>query len=340
MPITLQDLAEKLEAKLVLDRLSSATSMIHSLATLTEAGDGQISFLANSKYSHQLEKSNAQVVLVSEQHLASCPRSALIMDNPYLGFALTAQIFDTTPNMASGIAESAVIADDAQLGKDVKIGANAVIESGAILADGVQIGAGCFIGKNAVIGAGTRLWANVTLYHNVVVGEACLFQSGAVIGSDGFGYANHAGNWIKIPQLGSVIIGDRVEVGASTTIDRGVLNDTEIADGVILDNQIQIAHNVTVGENTAIAACSVIAGSSSIGKNCSVAGLVGINGHIDICDGVVFTGMTMVTNNIKEPGIYSSGIPATPNRVWRKNAVVMRNIHGLAERVKKLEKNS
>jgi UDP-3-O-[3-hydroxymyristoyl] glucosamine N-acyltransferase len=225
------------------------------------------------------------------------------------------------------------------LGVNVKIGANAVIEAGAKLGDNVVIGPGCFVGKGAQLGANSRLWANVTIYHNVIMGSDCLVQANTVIGSDGFGYANDNGQWIKIPQLGSVVIGNRVEIGASTTIDRGALDNTILADGVIIDNQCQIAHNVEIGENTAMAACSVIAGSTIIGKNCSMAGLVGINGHISICDNVIFTGMSMVTKSISEPGVYSSGIPASGNREWRKNMVALRNITGLNQRVKALEKS-
>ena len=206
------------------------------------------------------------------------------------------------------------------------------------MADGVIIGAGCYIGEKVKIGQNTKLWANISVYHNVIIGSDCLIQANTTIGSDGFGYANEKGEWLKIPQLGSVIIGNKVEIGASTTIDRGALEDTEIRDGVILDNQIQIAHNVILGENTAIAACSVIAGSTEIGKNCTIAGLVGINGHIKIADGCVFTGMTMVTKAINEPGVYSSGMPAVPNKEWHKNNARIRKLDGLTKRVSHLEK--
>ena len=177
----------------------------------------------------------------------------------------------------------------------------------------------------------------MSVYHDVEIGEHCLFQSGAVIGSDGFGYANEAGKWIKIPQLGRVVIGDRVEIGASTTIDRGALDDTIIHDDVILDNQIQIAHNVEIGQGSAMAACSVIAGSTTVGKYCQIAGLVGINGHIDICDGVMLTGMTMVTKSITEPGAYSSGMPHTTNKEWRRNMAHLRNLSDFKTRIKELE---
>jgi UDP-3-O-[3-hydroxymyristoyl] glucosamine N-acyltransferase len=336
--ITLKELADTLGAELHLGENGSQEDIVDSLATLAKAGNGQISFLSNSKYRSHLADSKAQAVILHPDELSHCTRSALVMQNPYVGFALAAQLLDTTPRAAHDISPKAVIADDVELGSNVKVGANAVIEAGVRLADDVEIGPGCFVGEGAQIGAGTKLWANVTVYHKVVLGENCLVQAATVLGSDGFGYANDKGKWIKIPQLGRVIIGDRVEIGASTTIDRGALDDTVIADGVIIDNQCQIAHNVVIGENTAMAACSVIAGTSTIGRNCSIAGLVGINGHIEICDNVHFTGMSMVTKSIKEPGVYSSGMPAAANKEWRKNMVALRNINSLNQRVKELEK--
>ena len=338
--ISLRALAEKIGAELVLAQGDSAETEVSSLATLASATIGQISFLSNSKYRSQLVDTAAQAVILHSDDLPHCSRSALVMENPYLGFAIAAQLLDSTPKAAHDIAASAVIADDVVMGQNVTVGANAVIETGVVLGDDVDIGPGSFVGKNTRIGDGTKLWANVTVYHGVTIGKQCLFQSGAVIGCDGFGYANDKGKWIKIPQLGSVVIGDRVEIGASTTIDRGALDDTVIADGVILDNQIQIAHNVEIGENSAMAACSVIAGSTKLGKNCTIAGLCGINGHIEIGDNVHFTGMSMVTKSISEPGVYSSGIPAESNRDWRKNMVALRKITDLSKRVKDLEKQN
>jgi UDP-3-O-[3-hydroxymyristoyl] glucosamine N-acyltransferase len=336
--ISLQALADKIGATLHLAADDTEQTQVTGLSTLSGAGIGQISFLSNSKYRSQLADTNAQAVILHSDELQHCPCTALVHTNPYVGFALAAQTLDDTPACAEGIASSAVVADDVTMGTNVSVGANAVIESGVVLGNDVQIGAGCFIGKACQIGDRTKLWANVTLYHKTVMGVDCLVQSATVIGSDGFGYANDKGKWIKIPQLGRVVIGDRVEIGASSTIDRGALEDTIISDGVILDNQIQIAHNVHIGENTAMAACSVIAGSSKMGSNCSVAGLCGINGHIDICDNAHFTGMSMVTKSVTEPGVYSSGMPAVLNREWRKNAIHLRQLHTLAQRVKQLEK--
>lgn len=333
MSYTLKQLAEEIGAQVHGDDQFE----IDSLATLITAGPKQIGFLANKKYSDQLAQTKAGAVIISPQSLSACNTNALVMDNPYLGYALTAQLLDTTPKPAQNIHPSAQIATDVNLGSNVAIGANTVIEQGAIIADDVVIGAGCFIGEQAQIGKNTKLWANVSIYHRVQIGENCLVQANTVIGSDGFGYANDQGQWLKIPQLGSVIIGNNVEIGASTTIDRGALEDTQIKDGVILDNQIQIAHNVVIGENTAMAACSVIAGSTTVGKNCVIAGLVGINGHIDIGDGCVFTGMSMVTKDINESGVYSSGMPCQPNKDWNKNNARIRKLESILKRMKSAE---
>jgi UDP-3-O-[3-hydroxymyristoyl] glucosamine N-acyltransferase len=337
--ISLKTIATAIDAELRLAAGDSEDALIHGIGTLAKAGNGQISFLANSKYRVDLSTTAAQAVIVHPNEVEHCPCTALVMANPYVGFAKVAQLLDSTPLAADDISPLAVIASDATLGNNVKIGPHAVIESGVNLADGVQIGAGCFVGKHAKIGANTKLWANVNVYHSVVIGSDCLFQAGAVIGSDGFGYANEQGQWLKIPQLGRVVIGDRVEIGANTTVDRGALDDTEIHDGVIIDNQVQIAHNVIIGKNTAIAACSVVAGSTTIGANCTIAGLVGINGHIDVCDGVVITGMSMITKNITQSGVYSSGMPALANKEWRKNTVMLRNIDKLEQRLKALEQD-
>ncbi|GGD56814.1 UDP-3-O-(3-hydroxymyristoyl)glucosamine N-acyltransferase [Lacimicrobium alkaliphilum] len=312
---------------------------IHAVSTLARAGKGQISFLSNSKYRSQLRDTRADAVIVQAEDVAFCPVNALVMNNPYVGFARLAQLMDTTPAAADSVSPHAVIAVDAELGQNVVIGANAVIDSGVKLGDRVQIGAGCVIGKNVTIGADTKLWANVTLYHDVQIGSNCLIQSAAVIGADGFGYANDNGHWVKIPQLGRVIIGDRVEIGASTTIDRGALDDTRIADGVIIDNQCQIAHNVMIGENTAIAGCTVVGGSTHIGRNCTIGGLSAITGHINIADNVHFTGMSMVTKGVSQAGAYSSGLPSQPSRDWRKAVVNVRNLDRLGQRVKELEKH-
>lgn len=334
MVVTLGQLAAHLGAELHGD----AEVVISRIANLETAQSGEVSFLSDSKYRAFLGTTQASAVLIKAEALADCRTNALVVADPYVGFARTAQLLDTTPQPATGIHATAVIADDAVLGSDVAIGANSVIESGVVLEDGVVIGPSCFVGKNSRMGKRSRLWANVTLYHNVRLGEDCLIQSGAVIGSDGFGYANQRGEWIKIPQLGGVVIGNRVEIGASTTIDRGAIDDTRIADNVIIDNQCQIAHNVEIGYGTAIAGATVMAGSTKIGKYCIIGGASVFNGHIEICDQVTITGMAMVMRSITEPGLYSSGIPAQSNKEWRKVAARVMHIDDMHKRLAKLER--
>ncbi|WP_174848625.1 UDP-3-O-(3-hydroxymyristoyl)glucosamine N-acyltransferase [Yersinia artesiana] len=332
--IRLADLAQQLDAQVHGD----GSLVITGIASMHSAEPSQITFLSNSRYQEQLATCNAGAVVLTEADLPFCKSAALVVKNPYLTYARMAQIMDTTPQPAQDIAPSAVISPQATLGKNVSIGANAVIESGVVLGDNVVIGAGCFIGKNTHIGAGSRLWANVSVYHDVVIGQNCLIQSGTVIGADGFGYANDRGNWIKIPQLGSVHIGDRVEIGACTTIDRGALDNTIIGNGVIIDNQCQIAHNVVIGDNTAVAGGVIMAGSLKVGRYCMIGGASVINGHMEICDKVTITGMGMVMRPITEPGLYSSGIPLQPNKVWRKTAALVMNIDGINKRLKAIER--
>ncbi|HDV7162541.1 UDP-3-O-(3-hydroxymyristoyl)glucosamine N-acyltransferase [Yersinia enterocolitica] len=332
--IRLADLAQQLDAQVHGD----GDLVITGIASMHSAEPSQITFLSNSRYQEQLATCNAGAVVLTEADLPFCKSAALVVKNPYLTYARMAQIMDTTPQPAQDIAPSAVISPQATLAENVSIGANAVIESGVVLGDNVVIGAGCFIGKNTHIGAGSRLWANVSVYHEVVIGQNCLIQSGTVIGADGFGYANDRGNWIKIPQLGSVHIGDRVEIGACTTIDRGALDNTIIGNGVIIDNQCQIAHNVVIGDNTAVAGGVIMAGSLKVGRYCMIGGASVINGHMEICDKVTITGMGMVMRPITEPGLYSSGIPLQPNKVWRKTAALVMNIDGINKRLKAIER--
>lgn len=333
--IRLAELAEHLGA----DVHGDGDLAITGIASMNTAREGQITFLSNSLYQEQLLTCKASAVVLTEENLSFCQHlSALVVKDPYISYARLAQLLDSTPAPAKDIAPSAVIAADAKLGQNVSIGANAVIEAGVELGDNVVIGAGCFVGKEAHIGTGTRLWANVTIYHRVVIGAQCLIQSGTVIGGDGFGYANERGNWIKIPQLGTVIIGDKVEVGACTTIDRGALDDTIIGNGVIIDNQCQIAHNVIIGDNTAVAGGVIMAGSLKIGKYCQIGGASVINGHMEICDKAVITGMGMVMRPITEPGVYSSGIPLQSNKDWRKTAALVLNINNMSKRLKAVER--
>lgn len=332
---TLQQLASVIDADVVGDE----QQLITGVATLASAQSGQIAFLANEKYRAQLESTKASAVIVAPNVELPAGLSALVTKNPYAGFAKIAQQLDTTPTAASeGIDPSAQIAATAQLGTQVAVGPLTIISDHAEIGDNVQIGAGCYIGPGVKVQANTKIWQQVVIYHDCEIGANCLVHSGVVIGADGFGWANEAGKWVKIPQLGRVIIHDRVDIGANTTIDRGALDDTIISSGCIIDNQCQIAHNVFIDEDTAIAGCTVLAGSCRIGKRCLIGGATAINGHIEICDDVQISGFSMVIKAITEPGVYASGIPAAPHREWRRNGARFRQLDDLFQRVKKIEK--
>ena len=333
---TLKELAEQVGGAI----RGNADVVVSSIAPLDRASTNQLTFISNVKYRPYLSQAQASVLVVSEADVEFCAENAnlLIVQNPYVAYAILAQYMDTTLKAAADIAPSAVISETASLGENVSIGANAVIEDGAVIGDNAVIGAGCFIGKNAKIGRNTQLWANVSIYHEVQIGDDCLIQSGAVIGSDGFGYANERGKWIKIPQTGRVVIGNRVEIGACTCIDRGALDDTVIEDNVIIDNLCQIAHNVHIGTGTAVAGGVIMAGSLKVGRYCQIGGASVINGHMEICDQAIITGMSMIMQPITEKGIYSSGIPAQPNKEWRKTAALTMGIDKMNKRLKALEK--
>lgn len=313
--------------------------IITGLATLQEAGPAQLSFLANPQYRKFLPDSHAGAVLLKSADAEGFQGDALIVPDPYLAYARISHLFDPKPRASAGVHPSAVIAADAQVDAAASVGPFAVVESGARIAAGVTIGAHCFIGARCEIGEGGWLAPRVTLYHDVRIGKRVVIQSGAVLGGEGFGFANEKGVWQKIAQIGGVSIGDDVEIGVNTAVDRGALADTVIGNGVKLDNQIQIAHNVQIGDNTAMAACVGISGSSKIGKNCMLAGGVGLVGHIEICDGVFITGMTMVTHSITEPGAYSSGTAMQPAAEWRKSAARLRQLDDMARRLKQVEKH-
>lgn len=331
---SLQQLADKIGAEVVGD----GSLTITAVATLASAKPGQIAFLANEKYRSQVDTTAASAIIVAPNVAVPEHIAALRVNNPYAGFARISQLLDTTPNPAQGIDASVRIGANVRLGHNVHIGANTVIADNVVLGDNVMIGVGCYLGEGVQIGSNTKLWQHVVVYHQCVIGEHCLVHSGTVIGADGFGWANESGKWVKIPQLGRVIIGDRVDIGASTTIDRGALDDTVISNGVIIDNQCQIAHNVFIDEDTAIAGCTVLAGSCRIGKRCLIGGASAINGHISICDDVQISGFSMVIKEITEAGAYASGIPAAPQREWRRNGARYRQLDELFQRVKQLEK--
>lgn len=332
--MTLGQLAEALGATLK----GPEALQITGLATLQEAGPGQLSFLANPQYRKYLDNCQAGAVLLKAADAENFAGNALIVADPYQAYARISHLFDPKPKAVAGIHPSALVAEDAQVDASASIGAFAVIESGARIGADVSIGAHCFIGARCVVGEGGWLAPRVTLYHDVTIGKRVVIQSGAVIGGEGFGFANEKGIWRKIAQIGGVTIGDDVEIGVNTAVDRGALSDTRIGDGVKLDNQIQIAHNVQIGDHTAMAACVGISGSTRIGKHCMLAGGVGLVGHIDICDNVFVSGMTMVTRSITEPGSYSSGTAMQPLADWRKSAARIRQLDDMAKRLQQLEK--
>lgn len=332
--IKLGQLAEFLGATLRGDKDKDITG----LAALEEAGPGQISFLAKPQYRKYLVDTQPLPCCSSLQMPTVTPAMRCwcrILIWPTRAFRI---FFDPKPKSSAGVHPTAVIAEDAQVDPAASIGAFAVIESGARLAANVTIGAHCFIGARSEIGEGGWLAPRVTLYHDVRIGKRVVIQSGAVLGGEGFGFVNDKGVWQKFAQIGGVTLGDDVEIGVNTAIDRGALSDTRIGNGVKLDNQIHIAHNVQIGDHTAMAACVGISGSAKIGKHCMLAGGVGLVGHIDICDGVYITGMTMVTHSITEPGSYSSGTAMQPSAEWRKSAARLRKIDDMARRLQKLEK--
>jgi UDP-3-O-[3-hydroxymyristoyl] glucosamine N-acyltransferase len=312
--------------------------VISGIATLDKADDGDLTFLSNRKYYRYLTTSRASLVILHADDLEQCPTNALVVNDPYLAYARVAAWLTAQKNSENKIATTAVIEAGVTLGDNVCIGANVTIAEGSCIGDGVTIGPGCSIGRNVSIGSETLINANVTIYNAVKIGRSGIIHSGAVLGSDGFGIANDQGQWVKVPQLGTVVVGDEVEIGANTTIDRGAIEDTVIEDGVKLDNLIQIAHNVRIGENTAIAGCVGIAGSTSIGKYCAIGGGAGILGHLHITDYVHITATSLVTKSIKKPGVYSSGTPLQENAVWHKNFARYKQLDNMARRLIELEK--
>lgn len=330
---SLSELAEQVGG----DVQGDGSVTISGVSTLTLANEQQISFLTNNKYKPQLDTTQAGAVILHPKAATDVELPALLHTNPHATFARIAQLFDTTPGVASGQHPSAVVASSAKLGSNVALGPNVVIEEGVTLGDNVVIGANCYVGKNVSIDNGSVLHPNVTLYHGVILGKRVRIHSQSVIGSDGFGYANDNGVWLPIPQTGTVVVGDDSQIGASTTVDRGALDDTIIGKNVILDNQVHIGHNCIVGDHSCICGATGVAGSTSIGKHVVIAGGCGISGHISICDNVQITGYTMVISDITEPGVYSSGQPAQTNREWRKSAVRYRQLDSLFGRVKTLE---
>ncbi len=311
---------------------------VYSVGTLAAAGPDSISFLANSKYRKHLAATNAAAVVLTPADAENCPVPALLSDNPYALYARIAGLLQPEPSAPEGIHSSAVVAPGARVAESAIIGPNAVVEEDCRIGERVFVGPGCVIRCNSSVANESRLVANVTIGQNVQIGERTLIHPGAVVGSDGFGFAKEDTGWLKVPQLGTVRVGNDVEIGANTTIDRGAIDDTVIEDGVKLDNQIQVGHNVHIGAHTIIAACSGISGSTRIGQRCMIAGMVGFVGHLEIADDVAITGLTMISRSISEPGIYSGGLPADEAVRWRKNSARFKQLDDLARTVKGLEK--
>jgi UDP-3-O-[3-hydroxymyristoyl] glucosamine N-acyltransferase len=335
---TLGEIAGRLGGELIGDPAAG----IDAVGPLESATPSTIAFLANPLYEKQLASSQAGCVIVAPafKEAALARGAAIVTPDPYLYFARLTQWWAerTRPRPTPGVHPSAVVDPRADVAADASIGAFAVVEAGATIGASVTVGAQAFVGRGCRIGAGSRLAPRATLMFETILGERCFVQSGAVIGADGFGFAPTAGRWEKIEQLGRVRIGDDVEIGANTCIDRGAAGDTVIGDGVKIDNLVQIGHNVRIGAHTAIAGCTGIAGSATIGAHCMLGGGVGVNGHVSIADHVVITGATQVTRSIAKAGVYSGSFPFDDNAAWEKNAATLRNLHALRERVRALEK--
>ena len=311
---------------------------ISGVCTIHQSQSQHITFLMNPLYKKYLANTKAAAVILSPKEADACTVNKLITRDPYYAYTKIAAFFDNKPHAKPGIHPTAVIGKDCKIDPTASIAAHCVIGDNVTLAANIKIGAGCVIEDRCEINQDTRIDSNVTLYHGVKIGKRVIISSGAVIGSDGFGLAKHAGVWHKIPQLGTVIIGDDVEIGANTTIDRGAIDNTIIEKGVKLDNLIQVGHNVKIGEHTAIAGCVGIAGSASIGKNCMIGGGAGVGGHVTIADEVVITGMTAASRSIRAPGMYSSGIGGVvETSEWKKNSARVHRLDQLMQRVKTLE---
>ncbi|TWI67497.1 UDP-3-O-[3-hydroxymyristoyl] glucosamine N-acyltransferase [Pseudoduganella lurida] len=340
MSIRLAELVERCGGELI----GSPDTQVTGIAPLTEAGVSHISFLSNSKLRAQAGQSRAAALIVSPNDDALVAQTytgaRIVTKNPYAYFARAAQYFEALTAIvpAPGVHPSASVDPAAQVDATAHIGPLVTIEAGAVIGAHVVIDAGCYVGRDAVIGASTHLFANVTFHARCVIGARGILHSGAVIGTDGFGFANEGGVYIKIPQTGRVVIGDDVDIGANTTVDRGALADTVIEDGVKLDNQIQIGHNCHIGAHTAMAGCVGVAGSAKIGKYCTFGGAAMVLGHLTIADHVHVSSGSMVSRSILEPGQYTGFYPLAKNSEWEKSAAIVRNLSTMREKIRSLEK--
>lgn len=332
---TLGDIATLLKVELVGDK----DSVVTGIGTLKNAVAGQISFLSNIAYIDQLKDTSASAVILSAKHKEACSTNKLISTNPYVTFAQATALFDNAPELSSGIHPTALIDSSATLAADVRIGANVTVGQGCSIGPGVSIGNGCTIGANCTLGEKTFLNSGVTLYHNVTLGARVTIHTGSVIGADGFGFAFDGERSIKIHQLGGVLIGDDVDIGSNTTIDRGAIEDTVIGTGVKIDNQVQIGHNCVIGDHSILCGCVALAGSVTIGKYCIMGGGSGAVGHISIADKTQVSAMSLLSQSITEPAMYSSGTGHMKTVDWKRAIVRFQQLDGLAKRVKKLEQS-
>ena len=334
MTYTLAELARRFHGKV----RGEPEATVERVAALETAGPSDIAYVGDRKYAALLAKTSAGAVILTEADAQHYRGTALIVDNPHLCFARVATLLHPPRAFQPGVHSTAVVEPEAQVAKTAWIGPHAVIGRNTVIGEEVYVGPGCVVGDDVTIGARTRLMAHVTIDDRCAVGEDCIFHPGVVIGSDGFGFARNGERWEKVPQLGRAVIGNDVEVGANTTIDRGAMGDTVIGNGVKLDNLIQIAHNVRIGENTAIAAFVGIAGSAVIGRRCTIGGQSGINGHIELVDDVHVTACTLVSSSISKPGVYSASLKAAPAEKWRRNAARLHHLDEMARRLIELEK--
>lgn len=328
---------EQLAGRLGREFRGDGAITVERVADLSRASAGCLSFLGDPRYRDHLSATAASVVIATEADAQVCPSAVILSPNPYLDFARAAALLYPEPDVQGGVHPTAWLDPSARVDASAWVGPMAVVEATAEIGPRVFVGPGSVVGEGVRIGADSRLVARVTLLAGTQVGLRALLQPGCVIGRAGFGFAKDGACWVRIPQVGRVVLGDDVEIGANTTVDRGAIEDTVIGDGVKLDNQIQIGHNVQVGEHTAMAANTGISGSTRIGRRCTIAGAVGMAGHLTIGDDVHFTGMAMVTRCFPDPGVYSSGIPAEPSAEWRRNVARFRHLDALARRVKQLE---
>lgn len=330
----LREIVERLGGEL----LGDGNVGLEQVAPLETAGPAHIAFFNRGKYRRQLEVTRAGAVILGEKERDATSLPRIVANNPYAYFARVSRLFNPlVPEMPAGIHPGAVVDGTAQVASSARIGANVWVGAGAHIGERVEIFPGCFIGENVTVGDDSILYPNVSIYRDCVVGSRAILHAGAVIGSDGFGLAPEEGKWLKIPQVGRVVIGDDVEIGANTTVDRGAMDDTVIEDGVKLDNQIQVAHNVRIGAHTAMAGCVGIAGSARIGRHCTVGGASVILGHLEIADGVNVSSGTLITKSINEAGTYTSAMPFSPHGEWLKNAAHLRHLDMMADRIKQLE---